>query len=75
MSLKINIRKPKEIGVFISYEEPYHYVDEFSFDSEREVAEFIQKNIGEGHFIVYEYVKKEGALIFNPILSGDKDDL
>ncbi len=75
MSFKINIRKPKEIGVFISYEEPYHFVDEYGFDSEKEVADFIKKNVGEGCFMVYEYVTKEGFTFFNPIVSGDKDDL
>lgn len=73
-NLNINFRKPKEVGVFITFDETYHYIDEFGFDSERELIDFIKKNIGNGYYMVYEYLKQDNVYIFNPIISGDKED-
>jgi hypothetical protein len=74
--VKLNILKPSQVGVMISFENNNKSIDKFGFDSEQEVIDFIKENLGNGVFTVYKYEKKgRGPRVLKPIASGDKDDL
>lgn len=77
-SVKLNLRKPKEVGVVISFDLRNNIIEKFGFESETEVLDYIKENLDDGTFFIYAYEKDEKdkkIKIMMPFLFGDKEDL